>query len=150
LPPDINASLNRYVWFDQLFEDVTPGTLFQWSDEDEHGVWSDVLSCFGTGRVDVRRADRRVLTVLLSDLDRSLAGKIITARQQSDRNPLDEALRSVSADVRGEAQARLAHGLNRYALALQTAMGADRRRWWVVATIGEERIDVVYRGRLQW
>ena len=150
LAADSRPPSQRYVWFDQLFESPDPGALFCWTPDEPYVAWSDVVTCFGTGRVDVRRASRQVLDVLLGDLDRSLGRKISTIRKRHGGVDLQDILQAVDADVRQKVSARIAHGLERYALTIETAVRADLRQWYVVATINDQTIDVHYRGQIQW
>ena len=146
---DGDSQPRRYVWFDQLLDEPDPSALFDWSHDSQRVVWSDVVTCFGGGVVDVRRARPEVLAALFDDVDRSIARKIVTAREKTPDDASD-SLRNLLPDQRSEVQSRIAHGLNRYALNIETTIHADRRRWYVVATIGEASVDVHYRGQVRW
>lgn len=138
-----------YVWFDQLLDNPGPGTIFRWG-EDTSLVWSDVVTCFGSGRVDVRRAPRMVLEAALNDIDRTMAGKLVAVRRKSPGADPRSALASYDGDLRRRTETRLDYDMHRYALTMDTAIGADKRRWYVVATITEDAIDVHHRGPITW
>lgn len=147
---DSDSQPRRYVWFDQLLDDPNPSALFDWTRNGQRVVWSDVVTCFGGGVVDARRARREVLAALFDDVDRSLTRKIVTAREKRSDVDAWGFLQKLLPDQRSEVQSRIAHGLNRYALNIETAIHADRRRWYVVATIGQASMDVHYQGQVRW
>ncbi len=75
----------RYLWFDQLFADDARHELFRLGAEQEQVVWSDLVTCFGSGTVDIRRARTGVLAVLFDDLDRALPRRIAALRSKPVR-----------------------------------------------------------------
>jgi Tfp pilus assembly protein PilX len=149
------ANVSRYCWYDQLFREATGGAWFRWGVDapgPEALVWSDVVTLFGDDRVDVRHARPEVLQVLLEDLDRSVAGDIIAARESGrPANVLESGLEGVEPTVREGIRQRLTASSQRYALTIETAIHGDRRQWYVVATIDDGRVQTVhYRGQVQW
>lgn len=144
--------LASYVWFDQLFVDPEVGayfnTIYPEASESEPVSWSDVVTLWGDGRVDVRYAPDDVLRVVLSDVDRSAAEQIIAARAEGDENPMP---RDLDGSIDKQVRDRLTTNSNRYALTLETAIDADRRSWYVVAEVGGTRIRKIhYRGQVRW
>lgn len=159
--PAEDASGNEadYLWFDQLFDELPAAALFGAGTVTagppgaEGPVWSDVVTVFGQGRIDLRRTPAEVLEIALGDIDRGLGRKLCAARDRlsgSESSPLAAALATLDGSVRQQAAARLAYDLHRYALTIETAIGADRRRWFVVATIVEGKHSVHYRGAIRW
>lgn len=150
LPSGSDISGRRYVWFDQLFTDVEAGTLLRTSPTEDRAVWSDVLTCFGSGPVDVRRASEQLLAILLDDLDRSVARKIIRQRRNAGPLSVPQMLQGLDPRISEQAAARITWGLNRYALEIDTAVRGDHRRWFVVATFGGDNLELHYRGQVRW
>jgi len=147
----------RYRWFDQLFADPPPAAFLRVASDGDGilasaPVWSDVLTLFGSGRIDVRRVAPEVLEVALADIERGLAQSILSARHQAEpsQNFLPEAVARLDASVRHRVAERLAFDLHRYALTIETAIGGDRRCWYVVATMDGDTIETHYRGQIQW
>lgn len=141
-----------FVWFDQLF--VAPEIGVTFSDLDtvianpEQIVWSDVVTLWGDGRVDVRAAPDDVIRVVLADIDRGAAESIIEARRTGDGNLVQPDL---PKQVASQIQQRLTTSSNRYALTLETAINADRRTWYVVFDKRGELVGKVhYRGQVRW
>jgi hypothetical protein len=149
LSADRNAA-PRYAWFDQLFDAAEPDAFFHWSDDDDaQMVWSDAVTCWGSGKLDVRRARPEVLSAVLQDIDRSLARRIVALRQDGS-NPLPRLLADLDVETRAAIEARLGYDLARYSFQIQTAIGGDVRRWYLVATISDPAVPVHYRGQVQW
>jgi hypothetical protein len=151
-----SAQPKVYLWFDQLFTPAGPHEVFRWSEEalepsSRDPVWSDRVTLWGDGRVDVRRAPQAVLEAMLDDLNVGLAADIVAARSAS-RNPdvVQQALAGLGQSVRAQASGRIAYGLNRYALTIHTSIGRDRRRWYVVATCSQARAAVHHRSPITW
>lgn len=141
-----------YHWFDQLLADVQPGQILRLhEDEDLHPTWSDVVTLWGDGRVDLRRSDAAVLDAALSDLQPGLADAMLQMRP-ADRtiNFLRSALERVPAELRQTVSQRVGFDLRRYAIEVDTIIGADRRRWFVVAGHRANRLEVLHRGMVTW
>ncbi|MCZ6654344.1 MAG: hypothetical protein O7D91_15125, partial [Planctomycetota bacterium] len=116
----------------------------------EQVVWSDLITCFGSGVVDIRRARTGVLAVLFDDVDRALPRRIAALRSKPGPDVIQRVLQQVHPDRREAARARIGWGLQRYALEIDTVIRGDRRRWYVVATINNETAEVHYRGQIRW
>lgn len=158
-PATDQSTPQRYRWFDQLFTDLPPAALFRldaMAGSRRTGktppAWSDVLTLWGPGRIDVRRVRPEVLEVALADVDRGLARSLLSARDEAPANTdfLATALVELSGDVRQKAAGRLAFDLERFALTIETAIRGDRRQWYVVATIKDGEAKIHYRGQVRW
>ncbi len=147
---DEEALDRRIPWFDQLFDHVQPTEVFRWDDTSVDAVWSDVISCFGSGRVDLRRASLPVLSAMLDDLDRGLARRLLQDRNRNSDSKTSTVLADLAPGIQSEVQSRIGYDLQRYALSITTSIGGDTRRWYVVATINESGTDIHHRGQLQW
>ncbi len=147
----------RHWWFDQLAVDVAPAGFFGAAPSADGAavvrpVWSDVVTVFGDGRVDLRRVPGDILEVVLSDVDRSLARRLVAARDDPHRDETKPVSwpGDLDGSARHEVERRLTWDLHRYALTIDTSIGADHRRWYVVATIKDGAIQTHYRGQVQW
>jgi hypothetical protein len=144
-----------YFWFDQLFDAVGPHTLFNWGKKHdrqvESPVWSNLLSFWGDRRIDLRRANVDVLETVLEDFQPGLAVKILAVRPADRRVDFRAtALIAVPAEIREQVASRLTFNAHRYSLDIETAVKADRRRWYVAAEIQEDKISVLHRSQLTW
>jgi hypothetical protein len=141
-----------YCGFDQLFGENAAGACFRWDWVDGTPaslVWSDVVTLYGDGRVDVRHARPEVLKVLLEDIDRSAANAFARARRKPDA--FAKAMDAVVPAVRDRLQQRLTTKQNRYALTIETRVHGDRRLWYVVASMTQGTVRTVhFRGQLRW
>ncbi len=140
-----------YHWFDQLLTDVEPGALFRWDEQIDRSVWSDVITFWGDGRIDLRRVDEAVLEAALSDIRPGLA-RILLAARGADRS-IDvraKAMIGVPGEIRNRVAERITFDARRYALRIDTVVHADRRRWYVVANIIDGEIQVHHRSQLTW
>ncbi|MCZ6654717.1 MAG: hypothetical protein O7D91_17035, partial [Planctomycetota bacterium] len=144
------AEQRRYLWFDQLFADDARHELFRLNAQREQVVWSDLITCFGSGVVDIRRARTGVLAVLFDDVDRALPRRIVALRSKPGPDVIQRVLQQVHPDRRDAARARIGWGLQRYALEIDTVIRGDRRRWYVVATLNNDTAEVHYRGQIRW
>ncbi|MBN1510669.1 MAG: hypothetical protein JXB13_01520 [Phycisphaerae bacterium] len=151
--PD-EPAVPRYVWFDQVLADRSPDGVFRDpADASEDTLaWSDVVTFFGDGRVDVRRARPEVLRAVLADVGPQAADAILAARHHATESAtLAELLQKVGPEDRERVQSRIALDLQRYALTIETRIGSDCRRWYVVATLAHGRVQHVnYRGQIVW
>jgi type II secretory pathway component PulK len=145
----------RYRWYDQLLAGVEPGTFFRWPENPtEHNsspVWSDGVTFWGDGRVDLRRADENVLEAALEDIRPGLAKVLLSARP-TDRsvNFLQTALVGVPAEIRTAVANRITFDARRYAVRMETAVEADRRQWYVVLQVDADSCNVLHRSQLTW
>jgi hypothetical protein len=145
---------DRYQWFDQVVHEASPTSLFHW--EEYHGasaqpVWSDALTFWGDGKVDVRRAPAAVLEATLDDLRPGLGRAIYAARAQDpSANFLAAGLAKVEAELRQQAAGRLTFNAHRYALTIDTRINADRRRWYIIAHIDGNQVTILHRSRITW
>lgn len=144
-----------YHWYDQILTDIEPGMVFQWN-EDPGGsysapVWSDAVTFWGDGRIDLRRVDANVLETALQDIRPGLAGLLLAARP-ADRsvNFLQTALTRVHAEIRQQVATRLTYNGRRYAVRINTTVNADTRRWYIVARIEDGKALVLHRSQLRW
>lgn len=143
-----------YRWFDQILHSVEPGALFNWDENsgvESRPVWSDVLTFWGDGRIDLRRVDVVLLEAALSDIRPGLARQMLSVRPK-DR-ALDftrTALIKVHAEIRQRVAARLTFDARRYAIRMDTSIGPDRRRWYVVAEMDPDKLNVLHRSQLTW
>lgn len=149
------TDLRSFYWFDQLFNDVKPGAFFALEATQESAkalpVWSDAVTFWGEGRVDLRRVTIPVLETVLSDLRPGLAHKILAKRPSDRRKDFTQAaLAAVDAEVRAAAGARLAFDVHRYALELTTRIEDDTRRWYVVATMTKSETTLHHRSQITW
>lgn len=137
-----------YLTFDQLFKGIPAPAVFRWDPPEHHSpkapVWSDYVSLFGDGRLDLKRADPRLAELAVRDLQ---AG---WSPSNSKATTLDETVGGLDATVRPAVAARLGYGLDRYALTIQTAVGTDVRRWYVVATMKQGAAKVLHRQQITW
>ena len=150
-----DSALRRYRWYDQILSDVEPGVLFRWDesvgDYLTKPVWSDVITFWGNGRIDLRRAQADVLEVALEDIRPGLGRTILSARPDDPSiKLLQTALIGVHAEIRQQVAARLTYDARRYAIRIDTIIGADRRRWYVVARIDGNEISIQHRSQLTW
>jgi hypothetical protein len=155
---------NRYISLDQLFHRLSPEDLWRWDDGTSEvrkpteidplsPAWSDLVTCTGEGRVDLRRASEPVLRALLRDIDPAAAGKLIRAQKRmwhKELKSVGDPLSSVDADVREAVAGRIGWNLNRYGLDMYTTCGSDQRRWFVVTTISDGHVDIHQRSCVQW
>ena len=150
-----DGSGTLYRWYDQFLSGVEPGSMFRWNEElEDHRqrpVWSDVVTFWGDGRIDLRRVDQDVLEAVLEDIRPGLARLLLAARP-ADRSIdfAEAALTRVHAEIRQKVAARLTYDAHRYAIRMDTAIGADRRRWYVVAEMNDAEVSVLHRSRLTW
>jgi hypothetical protein len=147
---EVDPGKRAYLWFDQLFANDARHELFRLRAEQEQVVWSDLITCFGSGTVDIRRARIGVLAVLFDDVDRALPRRIAALRSKREPNVIQRVLQQVDPDRRDAARARISWDLERYALEIDTAIRGDCRRWYVVASIDEDKAKVHYRGQVRW
>jgi len=148
----------RYAWYDQLFADTDPGAILapgcfeRDAPSGAHPIcWSDVVTPFGDGRVDVDAAHPEVLRVLLEDLDPALAGEVLAAETSARRAGLTTALASRDARTRAEVGRRLGAGIPRYALNITTLIRNDVRRWLVVVDVQNGKVNKIhYWSQVQW
>jgi hypothetical protein len=145
----------RYRWYDQLLAGVEPGTFFRWSENptehDASPVWSDVVTFWGDGRLDLRRVNTDVLEAALEDIQPGLA-KVLLNAGPTDRsvNYLQTALIDVPAEIRTAVANRITFDARRYAVRMETAVEADRRQWYVVLQVDADRCKVLHRSQLTW
>jgi len=152
----------RYLWYDQLFRGPSPEAFFRRRGTEaveavevgdaESLAWSDVVTLFGDGQVDIGHAEPEVLRVLLEDVDRSAALALAAARRRgADGTRRGQVLSKLPTSVRRKIKSRVGTGLRRYALTIETAIRSDRRRWYVVADMAKGEVSqVYYRGRIEW
>lgn len=144
-----------YHWYDQVLSDVQPGAVFRWNEgadiKGQMPVWSDVLTFWGDGRIDLRRVDADVLEATLEDIRPGL-GRLMLAARPADRSLsfLQSALARVHAEIRQQVAARVTYNTRRYAIRMDTAVDADLRRWYVVATIAGGELSVLHRSQVTW
>jgi hypothetical protein len=151
-----------YLWFDQLLEQPDPLAIFHWPGDPRPGDrWSDWITVFGSGQVDLQASDEPVLTAMLDDIQEGLGRQILENRPQDPANANDgveTALQGIEQQaVRDAARARLAWGLNRYSLQAVTAIGTDVRVSYVVLTIPDAQAKdnktqprVLLRRQIRW
>lgn len=149
----------RYLWFDQLFENTAPEAYFvpatfqaMESGPRAPDCWSEAVTLWGDGRVDVLSANHAVLRVLLDDVDPTAADAVLNARNDPRKpDPLAVVLNDCDENTRRELQRRLGRGIARYALYIQTTIETDQRHWYVVTDLSDASGGVVYyRGQVQW
>ncbi|MEK6677214.1 MAG: hypothetical protein AABZ47_16370 [Planctomycetota bacterium] len=145
----------RFRWFDQLLDDAPPGSFFQVGDSANESfvraVWSDVVTFWGDGRIDLRRVDPVVLEAALEDIRPGLAQKIMAARPADRSVDFPQiALAHIDSEIRERVAARLTFDDHRYALEIDTILGADRRKWYVVARIENGKTTVLHRSPVTW
>lgn len=148
-----DKSTSLYRWFDQLFSEVEPGELFRINEDESSpsAAWSDVVTFWGDGRVDLRRASPEVLEAALEDIRPGLAKSIIAKRKPPPAiNVLEQALVDIDAEIRQEAASRLTYDARRYAVTIDTKVGGDRRRWYVVVTINDKLMVLHHRSQMLW
>lgn len=143
----------RYASLDQIV-DGDGALVHHWQIADyqrPNFAWSDVLTCWGDGRVDLRRAGRDALEAALDDLAPGLSSKLLAARPaQPGVNYLQAALERVDAGIRPQVAQRITGNAHRYAVRLNTDIEGDVRRWYVVATIKNSKAIVLHRSRVTW
>ncbi len=151
-----NASAAGAVFygFDQLFTGIAPGAIIRWSNDsgaDVSNVWSDMITFWGDGRVNLRRVNETVLEAVLEDVEAGLGRRILDART-TDRtmNFLQAGLIGVSAEIRERVASRLTIDSHRYSIMIETSLEADRRRWLVVAVIDQGEFQLLHRSQLTW
>lgn len=134
------------VTFDQLFREAPAPAVFHWHLEADalEPVWSDYVSLFGDGRMDLKNADRKLVELALGDIRAGL--------KPSPRGAgaADDAWAGLGPGTRSRVAARTGYGLDRYALTLQTAIGSDVRRWYVVATLKNGAMTLHHRRQITW
>lgn len=145
----------RYRSYDQLLDDLEPESIFRWDErvDSERGklAWSDVVTLWGDGRIDLWRANEPVLEAVLEDIRPGLGRAMLATRSvKPSQDLLAAALTRVDAEIRQEVAARVTYDARRYALRIDTTIHADRRRWFIVATIHEGRVKVLHRSQLTW
>ena len=145
----------RFHWFDQLLDDAPPGSFFHLGDSASErfhrSVWSDVLTFWGDGRIDLRRVDPIVLEAALEDLRPGLAQKLLASRPADRTVDFRQiALAHIDSEIRERVAARLTFDDHRYALRIDTILGADRRKWYVVARIENGKTTVLHRSPVTW
>ena len=150
------AKAPQFYWFDQLFKDSPLGAYFDHADsksEDKAAIrcWSDVVTFFGNSKVDIRHVEPEVLRVVLEDLDRSAATAILNRKLDKDQRSLEELLLDRDSEAISKIAGRICSQSNRYALTITTAIGGDRRQWYVVTEISKGEIATThYREQIQW
>jgi hypothetical protein len=147
-----SQSRPTYVWFDQFFADLDPGALLplDWHDR-THRTWSDALTLWGDGRVDLRRASVDVLNAALADLQPGLAAAMLSVRPtDKSRDFLQTALAKAPAEIREQVAARVGFDLRRYSIYLETSIAGDRRSWYIVAQHGSKGLSILHRGQVSW
>jgi hypothetical protein len=154
LEPHGSTATRRYLWFDQVLEEVEPGMVFPVGEDADRSpriLWSNAVTFWGDGRIDLRRVNPQILEVALDDLRPGLARKML-AQRPTDRavNFTREALRAVDAEVRERVARRITFDARRYAIVLETAIRGDRRRWFVVATVDGTRLDIHHESTITW
>ena len=155
-----SSSLRRYVWFDQLFDAPYAHRIFTVTDTARHPPrWSDAVTLFGDGRLDLRRAESEVIDTMLGDLVPGLGRQLPPVAQRNARNArglLTDVLADLDERTAKALLARVTWDVGRYALGLRTAIRSrdgresDVRRWYVVATLGQTEPIVHYRGLIRW
>ncbi|HNO77030.1 MAG TPA: hypothetical protein PKN33_03135 [Phycisphaerae bacterium] len=151
-------NLPAYITYDQLFGRRTVDGVFRldqsdrWGEQVNKPAWSDVVTLYGDGRVDLRYVKAEVLRGLLDDIAPGAFRQLIDCREQHGANPnLSKALAKCPADKRDAIRKRLGLDIARYAFTIETAIDNDRRRWYVVAGAQDGKIaGVLYRGRITW
>lgn len=149
------GSARLYHWYDQLLAGAEPGVLFRLQAAEDaaesQAVWSDAVTFWGNGRIDLRRVTPAVLESTLSDLRPGLAQQILARRP---RNPAmdftQSALTAVEAGVRAAVADRLSFDAKRYAIEMTTRVADESRRWYVVATITDSDMTIHHRSRITW
>lgn len=150
-----SESGSLYRWFDQILTNIEPGMLFPWNkgdaDSDPGLVWSNAVTFWGDGRVDLRRVDMDTLEVVLEDIQPGLGRRMLSARP-ADRSVdfRQSALSRIPAELRQKVAARVTYNGGRYAIQIDTMIHADRRRWYVVAQFNGGDFSVLHRSRLTW
>jgi len=152
---DQSESRPLYLWYDQILSDVEPGSLFRWHEGSEtrvdDPVWSDAVTFWGDGRIDLRRVDAEVLEVALEDIRPGLAKILLSARPADPSVEfIQSAMVGIDAEIRERVAARITFDTRRYAISIETSIGADRRRWYVVARINDDDTTIYHRSRLTW
>lgn len=152
---DQSESGPLYLWYDQVLSDVEPGSLFRWHEGTEtrvdDPVWSEAVTFWGNGRIDLRRVDAEVLEVALEDIRPGLAKILLSARTADPSVEfIQSAMVGIDAEIRGRVAGRITYDARRYAFNIETSIGADRRRWYVVARINDNDTTVYHRSRLTW
>ncbi len=151
-------NLPAYITFDQLFGRRTIYGVFRLDESDRRNEqanrleWSDVVTLYGDGRVDLRYVNPEVLKVVLDDVAPGVHRQIIEYREHAGRSlNLTKALATCPTDKRNAIRKRLGLDIARYAFTIETAIDNDRRRWYVVAGAQNGNITgVYYRGRITW
>ena len=154
------STYRRYVWFDQLFDAPYAHRIFTVTDTTAHPPrWSDAVTLFGDGRLDLRRAESEVIDAMLGDLVPGLGRQLPPIAQRNARNARDlltDVLADLDERTANTLLARVSWDVGRYALGLRTAIRTDDgresdvRRWYVVATLGQTKPTVHYRGLIRW
>lgn len=152
LQPIGGNSPRRFLWFDQLLTDLSPDGLFPIGDDSKTLRWSDVVTFWGDGAVDLRFAAPEVLDAVLEDLQPGLGSLLAAKRSDPNEVGIQESklLAHLSSDIRSQVAERIAAQSNRFAIQFETAIGADLRRWFVVAVLGGEQPQILHRGQITW
>lgn len=159
LKPQLAAAevgpVRRYHWYDQLLTDVKPGAVFRLQAPQDaiqpRPVWSDAVTFWGDGRVDLRRVTAPALEAALSGLRPGLTRQILARRPRDPAMDFTQsALTAVEAELRTSVAARLTFDAKRYAIEMTTHVEDETRRWYVVATITETDLTVHHRSRITW
>lgn len=143
----------RYRWFDQVIGDAEPESFFPWGERrgaSDPSVWSDVLTFWGDGKIDLRYAGADVLESALDDLRSGLGATLLTAKSTKSKDAITAALFGIPEDIRNQVAECLTYDSKRFAIQLQTSIGGDRRRWFIVASLGGEKPQVLHRSQLTW
>ena len=153
---------DAYRWYDQLFDRPQAHHIFALSDNtltSSRPRWSDIVTVFGDGRLDLKRADNAVIGVMLGDLVPGIERQIPIPRARnasSAQDLLGDVLADVDERTRSALLRRVTWNTGRYAMGIRTAMQtpgvseSDVRRWYVVATLGQGDPEILYRGRIEW
>lgn len=143
-----------YRWFDQLLIDAEPNAFFRWTTYEADRstpVWSDLVTFWGDGRADLRRANADVLEAVLEDIQPGLARALLKSRPaERSANFLPTALIDVPAELRATVMNRIGFDLRRYCLRLQTGVTADRREWYFVQQMDGRTSRELHRSQLTW
>lgn len=141
-----------YHGFDQLVADADPMSLMPWgAQEGESPTWSDVVTLWGDGRIALRRADPEILDIVLEDIRPGLGRALLADRpRRRDVDFVQTALIRVDAELRQRVAERITFDARRYALAITTIVGGDRRHWYVVAGVEKGRLTVLQRSQVTW
>ncbi|MCC7291866.1 MAG: hypothetical protein IT449_07385 [Phycisphaerales bacterium] len=147
-PVPLKTGRQPYRTFGQVLSGKTP--VFTPPDAVTSLAWSDVLTLWGDGRIAVRRVDDMVLDVVLDDLKPGLGRELLKHRPADRRKDfLEAALAEVDSDLRDKVRQRVVFDAQRYALDIETAIGGDQRRWYLVVHGGDD-LTVLHRRAQTW